>query len=229
MPLSQRIAFVSSLTLLALILAGLVARRLYRLCYAFPAYLLAVWLGDLLMFMWSGRFYTWNFWVAKEVVYAVLKLAVALEITSLAYGAFPQARIAVRVLVLIVLSGVLALVIAASGSGPDFSVLAREQLRRTANGVAVVYCGVWGLVLWYRLPLHPLHGAILRGLVVYLLTFAAASTATLEFGEGVRQAANIVEAATWTALLTYWIWTVWRPQRTSTPFMMRLQQWRGRA
>ena len=76
----QRAAAILSLALLATVLAGLFVRRLYRVCYSFPAWLAAVLAGDLLMFVWPARFYTWAFWMAKETAYAALKIAIAVPV-----------------------------------------------------------------------------------------------------------------------------------------------------
>jgi hypothetical protein len=223
------ILHLASLVLLLVVLAGLAVRRLYRLCYTFPAYLAAVWLGDFLILMWPAHFYQWSFWLLKETLYAVLKLAVALEIMALAYQAFPHARAAARLLVLGVLGALLVLLLMAPvPANAELSTIARELLRRVANGSALVSCGVWGLVLWYRLPMHPLHRAMLSGLVAYLVVFASAITVTLALGWDLRGLANAAEATAWALLLLYWSWAVWRRQPTSSDFIRGLQPWRDR-
>jgi hypothetical protein len=84
-------------------------------------------------------------------------------------------------------------------------------------------------VLWYRLPLHRLHRAILRGLVPYLLIFSAANTLTLVFGWHVREEVNLADGAAWNLMLAYWCWEVWRrPPGGDSDFMRRLQPWRAR-
>lgn len=228
MPFIQRAAFVASLGLLVALLAGLFVRRLYRVCYSFPAYLMAVLAGDVLMFAWPDRFYTWGFWTVKETLYALLKLAIAIEVSALAYQAFPSARAAVRRVILGVLAALLAFLVIGVPYDAELPTLARELQRRTANGIALVFCATWALVLYYRLPLHRLHRAILRGLVPYLLVFASANTLTLVFGWDVRQAVNVADAAAWALMLAYWCWVVWRPARPDPPFMRQLQRWRAR-
>jgi hypothetical protein len=229
MSLLERAPVIVSFVLLAALLAGLFVRRLYRVCYSFPAWLLAVLAGDVLVFFWTQRFYTWAFWMTKETVYAVLKLAIAVEITALAFQAFPSARATVRRVMLGVLLALLAFVLVGVRYQADLPDLARELQRRTANGVALVFCATWAVVLYYRLPLHRLHRAILRGLVPYLLVFAAASTLTLVFGWDVRRNVNMAEAAAWDLMLAYWCWEVWRrPPGDDSRFMRQLQPWRAR-
>jgi hypothetical protein len=224
----QRVAMIASLALLVALLAGLFVRRLYRVCYSFPTWLLAVLAGDVLMFFWPERFYTWGFWMAKETAYAALKIAIAIEITVLAFQAFPSAGATVRRVLLGVLLALLAFVLIGVRYDVALQDLARELQRRVANGVALVFCAAWAVVLYYRLPLHRLHRAILRGLVPYLLVFAAASTLTLVFGWDVRTAVNAAEAACWALMLAYWCGEVWRrPARDDSAFMRRLQPWRS--
>jgi hypothetical protein len=227
MSLAERAPFLVSFVLLPALLFGLFVRRLHRVCYSFPAWLLAVFAGDVLMFCWPERFYTWGFWMAKETVYALLKLAIAMEITTRACQAFPSARATARQVMLAVLLALLAFVLVGVRYDVALHDLAREVQRRVANGVALVFCAAWAVVLYYRLPLHRLHRAILRGLVPYLLVFAAASTFTLVFGWDVRRAVNVAEAACWNLMLAYWCWEVWRrPPGGESEFMRRLQPWR---
>lgn len=228
MSLAERVPLVLSCALLAALLLGLFARRLHRVCYSFPAWLLAVLAGDALMFRWPERFYTWDFWMAKETAYAALKIAIAAEITTRAFQAFPSARATVRRVLLAVLLALLAFVLIGVRYDVELPDLARELQRRVANGVALVFCAAWAVVLYYRLPLHRLHRAILRGLVPYLLVFAAASTFTLVFGWDVRKTVNLAETACWGLMLAYWCAEVWRrPARADSDFMRHLQPWRS--
>ena len=223
----QQAVFIVSVAAQAVLLAGLFVRRLYRVCHSFPAWLLAVVAGDLLIYFWPVRFYTWGFYLAKEITYAVLKLAIAIEITELAFQSFPSARATSRRVMLGVLLALLAFVLIGVHYQADLRDLARDLPRRMANGVALVFCATWAVILYYHLPLHWLHRAILRGLVPYLLVFATANTLTLEFGWDVRPAVNAAEGVCWDLMLAYWCWEVWRrPARAETAFMRDLQPWR---
>jgi hypothetical protein len=228
MALAERILHGCALCLTYAVLAGLLTRRLYRLSYGFTVYLAAVALGETLIFLWPSLFFTWNFWLTKETAYGVCKLALALELTFLAYQAFPSAHLTARRVILLVLVLVLALVVVGVPHAADFPTLARELLRRLAEGTALVFTAVWGLVLWYRLPLHRLHRAILRGLVPYLLVFAAARSLSLALGWNVRTAVSLADAGTYVALLAYWAWEVWRRPPEEPEFLRALQPWRAR-
>jgi len=228
MPPIQRAAFLLSIGLLTTVLLGLGVRRLYRFCYSFAVYLLAVLTGDLLQNCWPERFYTWDFWMVKETLYALLKLAIAVEIVDLSFQAFPSARRNVRRVMLALLVGLLGFVVIGVDDGAELTMLARELQRRAANGIAMLYCAAWAVVLYYHLPLHRLHRAILRGLVPYLLVFAAANTITLVFGWNWRQEVNVAEAAVWALMLAYWSWEVWRRGPAESLFLRELQPWRKR-
>jgi hypothetical protein len=228
MVLAERVLLGCALCLTFAVLAGLRVRRLYRLSYGFTAYLLAVAVSETLIFVWPGRFFTWSFWLTKETVYGLCKLVLALELTFLAYQAFPSAHHTARRVILAVLVLVLALLVIGIPHGADLPTLARELLRRLAEGTALVFAAAWGLVLWYRLPLHRLHRAIMRGLVPYLLLFAAARSITLALGWDVRQTVNLADAAAYVVLLAYWAWEVWRRGPPEPAFLRSLQPWRAR-
>src|SRR5690242_7347310 len=86
-------------------LAGLFVRGRVRLCYSFPAYLLAVIVLSSLVGLWPERFQTWDFYWAKESAYSLLKIGVALELTVRIFQALPAARRAARLAFLLVLGG----------------------------------------------------------------------------------------------------------------------------
>jgi hypothetical protein len=224
----ERVLHAIALGFEAVVLTGLVTRKLYRLCYSFAGYMAAVLTAETMIFLWPARFFTWYFWLTKETTYAALKLAIALEIAALAYQAFPAARRAVGRLILAALLLVLAMLTIGVNYGADFPTLARELLRRVANGTAYVFLAVWGLVLWYRLPLHRLHRAILRGLVPYLLIFTGARSLTLAFGWDIRRPVNQADAVCYVVMLAYWAWEVWRRPPSEPEFFTELQPWRAR-
>jgi len=224
--------------LLGLILGGLALRRLFRLCYSFAIYVAMVLATETVLVVitalcgtrrWHPDF-AWQAYFIKEMVYGVLKFAILLEITALTYQAFPSARAAVRRL----LAGVLVVLICLMTvglphvTGDQFYDFVRDLLRRLAQGTALGYFATWALVLWYRLPLHRWHRAILRGLVPYTLAFAAARNLTLVFGWDVRLAVNVGDMVVYTLVLAYWTWEIWRKPPAEPDFLRTLQPWRAR-
>ena len=223
----QVLTFLAILLLLA-VLTGVAARRLYRISWFFPGYLLAVATGEFLIFMWPRRFYVWAFWTVKEITYGGLKLGLALEIAVLAYRAFPAAQATARRFIVALLVLLALLLLVGVPFGAELPTLAWEFSRRLANGTALLLAGIWGVVLYYRLPLHRLHRAILRGLVPYLLIFAATRSLMLTFGWQARGLVNIADACAYLLMLGYWSWEVWRPPAPEPDFLRQLQPWRAR-
>lgn len=228
MGIAERVLSSVHVCLLALIVAGLLWRRLFRLCYSFAAYAATVLVVEALILVWPHRFFVWSVFIAKEIVYGALKLALLLEITALTYQSFPSARAAVRRLLLCVMLAILAMLLIGVPAGLDFPDLVREKTRRLANGTALGFFATWALVLWYRLPLHRLHRAILRGLAPYLLIFAGARSLTLAFGWNVRQAVNLADGTSYAVVLAYWAWEIWRRPPEEPDFLRTLQPWRAR-
>jgi hypothetical protein len=95
---------------------------------------------------------------------------------------------------------------------PILGPLISELKPRLLLGTAWLLAGVAALILWYRLPVHPFHKAILMGLVPYLIIFAA-SLHVIETGNWdteVRETANYVFPTVWVLVLAYWAHAAWR-------------------
>ena len=231
MPLGERLLGFATVLLISVILAGLTWKHLYRLCYFFPSYLFAVALGDFLMLTWPKRFYQWEFWQAKETLYALLKFGIALELAALTLQAFPGARARARLWALGMLSLTLLVLALNPAPGEDLADLAVELQPRLANGTALLFAVVWGAVIWYHIPLHRLHRAILRGFVPFLLTFTVLYRLLTTVGWDVHQAVNYGTGAAYVLMLLYWTWEVWRHEPISDvdpQLLRRLQPWRDR-
>lgn len=220
---------VIGLAVPTVLLAGLAARRLYRVCYTFAAYVVAVTVFAAVIRFWPERFFQIDFYLFKEGAYGLLKLAMAIEIARRTFGAFPAAAARARTVLraaLIVLSLWMAPVLINS----DVRGLAQEALPRLANGTALLMAAVWALLLWFNLPLHPLHRAILRGLVPYLLLFTLLFSLLTRWGWTLRAWVSVLDSAAYDGLLVYWSWVAWRvpPRPPADPELVRrLQPWRN--
>jgi len=215
----------------ATLVVVLARRRLYRLCYVFPIYVATVSLAELLPILWPRTFLNWTFWLTKESAYVLIKLALALELAGLIFGPFPAAWAAVRRLtiatVLIMAAAAGASVVAA----PDLYALAQTMHTSLATGTALLLVAILTLVLWYNLPVHALHQAILRGLVPYLLVFAVVLQLLISYGWSVRQSVSILNACSYLAVLLYWTQrarTLPITTRSDSWIVQRLQPWRNR-
>lgn len=215
---------------------GLVARRRLYLGYFFPAYLLAVVSLSSTIVLWPDRFHTWSFYWIKESIYSVLKVGVAVELSVTVFHAFPAARRVARgALGLVVLVTLFASWYATPGVSPHES--AEQQWAdyvvtlhpRITNGTAWLFGSLFGVILYYRLPLHTVHKAIAFGFMAYLLflTYALDLLRRSDFGAHVLVAyANGVGYA---AVAFLWAWAAWRkdaPPPVAGEVVDRLQPWR---
>jgi hypothetical protein len=219
--------------MMAAILAGVWRRHLVRLCRTFVVYALSVGLGAALIAAWPARFHTWDFWQFKELIYSVLSFVVALEIGALSFQAFPGARARARQLsVVILLATLIAIAVTPSaGQGTADSeyqaALYVELQPRLAHGTVMLLAAIWALVLWYVVPLHRWHRAILRGLLPYMLLFTVAVRLLVSWGWHANQWIGYADSVAYLAVLTYWAWEAWReePPQPPSDIRSRLQPW----
>lgn len=215
-PLQRVIALGVALLLLAVV-AGLVVRGRLKSCYAFGLYLGAVLAADGLIALRSQTFYRWDFWMLKETVHALLKFAVAVEIGHGTFRSFPGALATARrvYLLVIVLTGLAVLAVPAEQA--DYSVFTKAVLPRILNGTIWLFTAISGLILWYRLPVDPLHKAILIGFVPYLLVFTLTQNLLHALGWDVREYTNYAHTTAYLILLGYWNLVVWRDPAKARP------------
>jgi hypothetical protein len=209
---AERLVVCVGVALLSACLTGLFARRRQGLCVSFTLYLGAVLVSDTLVLLWPDRFHTWAFWVPKESVHNLLKFGIALELTLRTFRAFPAARRTAAGLVL----AVLALTWFSVGPTPLGKVTGPEELALELQpyvlaGTLWLFIAISVLILWYRLPVAPLHKAVLLGFVPYLLIFTVAMNLLKAFGGNVRELVGYFKNAAYQALLLYWAYTAWRP------------------
>src|SRR5260370_26622509 len=216
------------------VLVGLFRRRRYRVCYSFVGYLLAVLVGDMLLFVGPNNlqeggwlynflgnegFYSRRFWLAKEVLLNLLKFAVALELAYRTFRAFPGARSTARRVLFVAFA---AIVVSVAAFLPQVSEvndtdlinrLAGQLQPRVLNGTVWLLTGIASLVLWYRLPVDRFHKAILTGFVPFLLVFTLALNAIDSHGwsDPILKAVNYVHTLAYVLLLAYWARAAWAP------------------
>jgi hypothetical protein len=198
------------------LIAGVVARHRVAVCYSFIPYLVTVAGSDLLIFLWPREFNAQWFWLGSQTVVSVLRFAVALELTYRTFRAFPGARGTARLVLLVVLLATFLLVVGGTQSaaplagGETLGPLITRVQPRILNGTIWLLTAVAGLILWYRLPVHPFHKAILTGLVPYLLVFTTALNLLETEGWQIREDVNHLNTGAYVLLLGYWTWAAWR-------------------
>jgi hypothetical protein len=202
------VAWVGS-ALLLIALLGLVFRGTYGQCYSFSAYLVAVLVPQVLSTVWPAL-YTYGFWVFKEVLHSGLKFAIVLELAYRTLRSFPGALAAGRRVALTVVGlAYFAIVTVPGGAQAEFSA---RVLPRVLNGTIWLFVALAAVVLWYRLPIQPLHKAILVGFVPYLLIFSVAMAALDGFGWSIAGRIAYLHTVGYLCLEAYWVHAVWRPQ-----------------
>ena len=206
-------------------LLGVAVRGRALVCWTFVVYLGVIALADLLMLLWPDTFWRLWFYLGKELVINLLRFAVALELTYRTFRAFPSARATARAVLLVVLMITLAIVLVGTADleptdgGPALGPLATRVQPRVLNGSIWLLSAIAGLVLWYRLPVHPLHKAILVGLVPYLLIHSVSLNLIESHGWDVRASVNYLYTVAFLLVLLYWAVVAWRrneaPQQAS--------------
>ena len=220
-PVNEMFVTAAAVILAGTSLTGLIVRRRVGVCWSFAVYLAVVAAADLLMLLWPARFWQLPFYVGKEFLIDVLRFVLALELTWRTFRAFPSARATARGVLLVVLLATLALVFAGTGDlepvegAPALGPLISRVQPRVMNGAIWLLTGIAGLILWYRLPVHPLHKAILVGYVPYLLVFTVSLNVLESHGWHIREQVNYVHTSAFLVVLGYWVVAAWR--RAETP------------
>lgn len=197
--------------------AGVIARGRAGVCWTFVVYLGVIAVADLMMLVWPERFWRLWFYLGKEWAITVLRFAVALELTYRTFRAFPSARATARGILLLVLVVSLAIVLVGTGDlaptdgMPALGPLATRVQPRVLNGAIWLLTAVAGLILWYRLPVHPLHKAVLVGLVPYLLISSVSLNLIDSRGWEMRASVNHLYTLAFLLVLVYWTYAAWRP------------------
>jgi hypothetical protein len=236
MKTADLILLSANVLLLLATLAGLFVRGRLRLSYFFPAYLLTVVVLSSLVGLWPERFHTWGFYWAKESAYSLLKIGIALELTVKVFQAYPAARRAARGAFLAVLAVTVVAAWSVSIEPPAaqhgqqaWAELVFSLHPRITNGTAWLFGALFGLILYYRLPLDPLHKAIAFGFMAYLLffTFGLDQVKRSDFAR--LTLVSYASAVGYTLVAAYWARAAWRkgPAPPAPPDVVRrLQPWR---
>ena len=206
----QRALIAAGVILIGAIVAGLFVRRRAASCWSFVAYLAAVALSDLLILLWPERFFRQDFWILKESIHNLLKLAVALELMVRIFRPFPAAYVAARRAVIGVVAGLGALVWFSLAYGTDYLAVMGRLHPRVHEGTVWLLVALGACCLWYHLPLDSLHKAILIGLVPYLLVYSVTQRAVVALGWERGGVFNRTAPLAYFALLVCWAFVAWR-------------------
>jgi hypothetical protein len=212
----DKIVIPVALVLAGATAGGLVVRHKVGVCRTFIPYLVGVETADMLILLWPSHFYTQWFWVGSQTLINVLRFAVALELTYRTFRVFPGARGTARLVLFLVLLATLLLVVGGTRDaeplpgGDSLGPMISRVQPRIVNGTIWLLTAVGALILWYRLPVHPFHKAILTGLVPYLLVFTTVLNLLETQGWHLREDVNYLYTGAYCLLLGYWTWAAWR-------------------
>lgn len=223
----QRVLFALVVVLHASLLLALLVRGSYRVCWSFFLYCAAVLVTHGVFALWPDLL-IWTFWLLSELLHAVLKFIVAAEIGWRIFGPLPGARSTLAAALLFVSLATLWSVID-TPSDVATRLVAVTAMARVNQGTAWVFGAILAAKLYFRLPAHPLHQAILRGFVTFLMLFTVGLGLLETYGGSAQRLANASTPFAYLLLLVYWNVVAWRkaddPQ-VPPEVMQKLQPWR---
>jgi hypothetical protein len=192
---------------IAFVLIGLVVRGSARHCLSFVAYLCGILVCDLLCMFWPDRYFTEDFWAVRQALHAVLRTAVALEITWRVVRSFPGALRVARISALLLLTGSTVLLATAPQRRSALDLVA-WQPRVVACTTLLFTLGAL-LVAWYHLPVRRLHRAIMGGFAVYSVFYASVLSILGRYGYRVREVVSFVDVLAYLGVCIWWLVAAW--------------------
>jgi hypothetical protein len=208
------------------LIAGILYKALYRTCWAFLPYLALVWFGDSVEWL-APRLRTWDFYLAKESLVAALKVVLAMELYVRLFAGLPGARRLANIPLLASLLLTLGFLWGAEFKA-DPVKLYQTIIPIANDGTTLVLSTILGLATWFKVPAPPLHRAILRGFVAFLLVYTLSIHLFAAVGWQGRTFVSFVSGFSYDLLLIYWLFAVWRrrPGDPAPPAVMRrLRTW----
>ncbi len=224
----QWLSLIATVLLLSALVLGLALRGGWRVSPAFGLYVGVVLASNLLVLV-RPDVYTWRFYLLGEVLHGALRLVLAGEIGWRMFAHLPGARSTLAAGLLLVVTLTLGAVLQAPLEAQPH-VVAQTALARLLHGTAWIFGALLAAKLYYRLPVHPLHQAILRGFVPFLMAFTVALGLFETFGWDVRLPASYAYTTAYLAMLVYWNVAAWRrsePPPAAAEVIQRLQPWRN--
>jgi hypothetical protein len=193
---------------LVVALIGLFRRNRVRQCYSFVAYAAIVLVCGTLMSLWPARFWTKDFWLARQALYDAAKLVLAGELAWRVLRAFPGAMRTAQLWAMVLLPVAVLLVVGVPSTG--FESFGEWQPKMMTAPVAL-FAMTAVLTLYYHLPLRPWHRALLLGFTAYLLAFNVLLEVLRTEGLAIRSWFNAADGTAYLALVVWWAIEAWRP------------------
>jgi len=206
----------ASIVLVLLTVVGIFARGRERMCWSFISFLLFSVTTNVLISSWPERFYTYSFYVVMMAVYGLARMCVATELAYWAFRAFPGARATARTLLLLILgTTTLAIVLFTAPPGsPGVKSAALQWMvqvhSRMITGAIWMLTATSLLVVWYHLPVHALHRAILLSYTSYLLVTVTGLNVLGRYGWQITHQVGVVDQLAWLVAATWFTRAAWR-------------------
>jgi hypothetical protein len=210
---------------LAVVLVGVLRRGLYRRCWSFLVYLLAMVIyssaGFAAMMLysvpgleWPQWVWSWEFWHFQQTAFELVKLALAVELGVRVVAAFPGTwRLARALLSAALLTTTVAVTF---GAAPQHPLL--------ATGTIWLFAAVSLVVIVFNLPLHAWYRALLAGFVPYLFVFSTLQSILARRGYDLATTLGSIDQAAYLALVGWWAYAAWRAEEDVTdisPVLLR--------
>lgn len=206
-----------ALLLEASILSGLVVRRRLAHNMSFALYLLSVLVADALTLFRPDVFMHARPWVLVQVLHAMLRHLVAIELAFYVSRAFPGARRRFRVFFWMMTLATLAVPLLWPGDLVNTVTIVTKVLPRVLYTAFWLFVGLGALVLWYRLPLQSMHKAVLSGFVAYLVLATFALNLLRHWGVVHREVTGYLNSLGYVLVLAFWARAAWRHEPVPKP------------
>ncbi len=195
-------------------LIGLIVRGRWRLSLVFTAYIPLGMAANGLLLLWPAL---WGqaFYMASQMAFDILKLALVFETGWRTFRLFPGARAAARKVAAVILTvtAAAALLAPLGASHRDPYVIAVTLVHpRVEGGTLWLMAAVLVVAHWYRAPVHPFVSALLTGFVVYLACFGGLLSLMNTYGfEEFRPYAMALEPLAFLLAACWWATAAWKP------------------
>ena len=179
--------------------------------WSFVAYLALILAGDLMVVGWREQFNQGWFWILKQSVWDIAKLAVAVELLARAVRTFPGAKLVARTYLvgaLTVSSATLLLV--PDGHQDAYGAFLVDWHPRVLTSTIWLMTGTALLIVWYRLPVSTFQKAILAGFVPYLVIFTTLLNILRTHGFQIMWLTNRADRVAYLAVCLWWAVHAWR-------------------